>query len=75
MKLDDGLQWVGAVFIIAGHVLNALGPETYPWNVLAFFLGTVLFLIWCIRVSNRPQLIVNMMALVVGAVGLVRVVI
>lgn len=66
------LQWIGAVFIIAGHSLNAVGPSVYPWNIVAFFLGTVLFLIWSLRVRNRPQLLVNVVALSIGATGLFR---
>ena len=35
--LNEILQWAGAVFIIAGHSLNAVGPAAYPYNILAFF--------------------------------------
>ena len=28
--IDDALQWTGAAAIIAGHVLNAVGPAAYP---------------------------------------------
>jgi len=69
---DETIQWVGAVLIIAGHSLNAVGPATYPWNIVAFFLGTVAFLIWTLRVRNRPQMLVNVVALVIGATGLIR---
>ena len=58
MKLDTNeiLQWAGAVFIIAGHVLNAMGPESYPYNIMAFFAGTVFFMWWSIRVANKQQI-------------------
>ena len=69
---NEVIQWVGAVFIIAGHSLNAVGPAAYPWNIVTFFLGTVAFLIWTLRVHNRPQMLVNVIALVIGATGLVR---
>ena len=69
---NEALQWVGAVFIIAGHSLNAVGPAVYPWNIVTFFAGTVLFLIWTLRVQNRPQMLVNVVALVIGATGLIR---
>ena len=69
-QIDDSLQWSGAVAIIAGHVLNAVGPSVYPWNILAFAVGTVLFLAWAIRVTNKPQMLVNVVALVIGLVGL-----
>ena len=74
MKLDTNeiLQWAGAVFIVAGHSLNAVGPEAYPYNILTFFVGTVLFLAWCIRVANKPQLLVNIVALAIGLTGLAK---
>jgi hypothetical protein len=71
-KTNEILQWIGAVFIIAGHSLNAVGPAAYPYNVVAFFVGTVFFLTWCLRVGNRPQLLVNLVALGLGLTGLVR---
>ena len=69
---DETIQWVGAVFIIAGHSLNAVGPAVYPWNIVTFFAGTVAFLIWTVRVHNRPQMLVNVVALIIGATGLIR---
>jgi hypothetical protein len=72
IDIDEILQWSGAVFIIAGHSLNAVGPEAYPYNIVAFFAGTVLFLGWSLRVRNRPQLLVNVVALTIGATGLYK---
>ena len=74
MKLDtyEILQWGGAVFIVAGHSLNAVGPAAYPYNILAFFVGTVLFLAWCIRVANKPQMFVNLVSIAIGLTGLVK---
>lgn len=71
-NVNETLQWTGAVFIIAGHVLNAMGPEAYPWNILAFFLGTVAFFAWTVRVANKPQMVVNVVALMIGAAGLIK---
>jgi len=64
------LQWSGAVAIIAMHILNAMGPSAYPYNIVAAFVGTVLFLAWTIRVRNAPQFTVNIVALAIGFVGL-----
>ena len=72
LEINEILQWSGAVFIIAGHSLNAVGPAAYPYNILAFFLGTVLFMAWSIRVANKPQLLVNIVALGIGLTGLVK---
>ena len=71
LKINDILQWTG-VFIIAGHSLNAVGPSVYPYNILAFFVGTILFMTWSIRVANRPQSLVNIVALAIGLTGLVK---
>ena len=68
--IDDTLQWIGAVAIIAGHVLNAIGPAVYPYNIAVFAVGTVAFLAWAARVRNLPQAVVNLVALAIGLVGL-----
>ena len=71
-QIDDALQWTGAVAIIAGHVLNSIGPSMYPWNIATFAVGTVMFLAWAIRVNNKPQMLVNVVAFAIGLVGLVK---
>jgi hypothetical protein len=73
-KLDTNeiLQWVGALFIVAGHSLNAVGPAAYPYNILTFFIGTILFLTWTIRVANKPQMFVNLVSVLIGLSGLVK---
>ena len=69
---NEVIQWVGAVAIIAGHVLNAIGPAVYPWNILVFAVGTVAFLTWATRVGNKPQVVVNFVSLTIGLVGLYK---
>ena len=71
-KTNEIIQWLGAVAIVAGHVLNAVGPAAYPYNIIVFAIGTVLFMTWAIRVKNRPQLMVNVVSLAIGVVGLFR---
>jgi uncharacterized membrane protein YjjB (DUF3815 family) len=70
MLINNILQWSGAVAIIAMHILNAMGPSAYPYNIIAAFVGTVLFLAWTVRVRNAPQFTVNVVALAIGFVGL-----
>ena len=67
---NEQIQWIGAVAIIAGHSLNAIGPASYPYNIYAFAVGTVMFLIWSFRVGNRPQLAVNLVAFGLGCAGI-----
>lgn len=71
-NINEILQWTGAVFIIAGHALNAVGPAAYPWNILAFFVGTIAFLLWSIRVANKPQMLVNIVAISISGFGMFR---
>ena len=71
-QIDEALQWTGAVAIIAGHVLNAVGPSVYPYNIAVFAVGTVAFLAWALRVANKPQAVVNVVALAIGLVGLYK---
>lgn len=71
-KTNEIIQWLGAVAIVAGHVLNAIGPEVYPYNIIVFAIGTVLFMSWAVRVKNRPQLMVNLISLAIGLVGLYK---
>jgi len=72
LDLNETLQWIGALFIIAGHSLNAIGPAAYPYNIVTFFIGTIMFLIWTIRVANKPQMVVNLVAVGIGLTGLVK---
>ena len=71
---DEVLQWTGAFFITAGHVLNTMGSAYHKdvWNIAAFAVGTLLFLTWTIRVANKPQMAVNVAALATMVVGLFR---
>jgi len=71
-KSNEVLQWVGAVLIVAGHALNAIGPAVYPYNIAVFVLGTVAFLVWASRVGNKPQMAVNVVSIAIGLVGLYK---
>ena len=72
MKVNDVLQWSGAVFVIIGHVFNSIGPSVYPYYIVAFTLGTVAFLAWASRVKNSPQMVVNVVSMVTCVIGLVN---
>ncbi len=70
IDFDEVLQWAGAVLIVAGHTLNAIGPKMYPYNIVVFALGTMAFLAWAVRVGNKPQMMVNIVSIAIGFVGL-----
>jgi hypothetical protein len=71
-RINDTLQWAGALFVIVGHILNSIGPSVYPYNIVAFTLGTVAFLSWASRVKNSPQIVVNVVSMVTCLIGLVN---
>lgn len=71
-KTNEILQWTGAGFIILGHSLNAVGPAVYPFNIIAFTIGTLAFLAWANRVGNMPQITVNLVSITIGFAGLIK---
>ena len=71
MKLNDALQWLGTLFILAMYVLMNFFRDL-QLDALAGLLGGVCYLAWTIRVANRPQMIVNVVAITVCALGLWR---
>ena len=71
-ETTEAIQWAGAGAVIAGHTLNAVGPAAYPWTVVAFSVGTALFFTWSVRVKNRAQLIVNIVATLTCGIGLIK---
>jgi hypothetical protein len=71
-KFNETLQWLGAAFIILGHVFNSIGPSMYPWNIVVFATGASMFLTWAYRVNSRPQAVVNLVSLVVAILGLYK---
>ena len=74
MKLNEVLQWVGAVLIVGGHALNSLGSEYHHdlWNIVSFTLGTAFFLVWALRVANKPQATVNIISITIMLIGLYK---
>lgn len=71
-QINQTLQWIGVVFVTTGYVLSALGAATYPWNIASFLIGAMMFLGWAIRVSNRPQIVVNAIAAFICFTGLIK---
>jgi hypothetical protein len=71
-NIDNTLQWAGTVCLLTMYVLMSFFPQLHPWNIVAGVLGGVCYLAWTIRVKNRPQLIVNAVAITIGLAGLYR---
>lgn len=71
LSFNDCLQWAGVLFIVAGHTFNAIGGLD-PWNIVVFTIGTLLFLTWAWRVRNTAQMTVNVVSVIICALGLYR---
>lgn len=70
--VDLGLQWTGTALILAGQILTSVGPETWPWNLFAMFMGSALFLVWAVRVKINSLIVVNAASIVVMGSGVVN---
>jgi hypothetical protein len=74
-KVNEIIQWSGALFIILMHVMNSAleyGYNLRPYNLVAAALGTICFMLWSYRVTNKPQLLVNVVAMAICVLGLVK---
>ena len=75
MKINETIQWVGALAIVSGHILNTMLEyqfEVRPWNIVAFGIGTIAFLTWALRVRNSAQTLVNLVSAGVCGLGLFK---
>ena len=69
---NDLLQWAGTVCLLAMYTLMSFRPDLHPWNIVAGLCGGACYLAWTIRVANRPQMIVNAVAIAIGLAGLFK---
>jgi len=70
MKLNDVLQWAGTVCLLTMYVLMNFYRELHPWDSVAGAGGGLCYLIWTIRVANRPQSLVNLAGITVSLAGI-----
>ena len=70
--LNNILQWTGTVFILLMYVLMNFFREL-QLDAVAGLLGGLCYFAWTVRVANKPQMLVNVVAITVCAVGLFKV--
>ena len=68
-QLDEVLQWTGTVCILAMYVLMNFFREMALDPVFGL-LGGLCYAAWAYRVANKPQFIVNVVAIAVCVIGL-----
>jgi hypothetical protein len=64
------LQWVGTAFILGMYAVMNFYRAAYPLDVIFGLAGAVCFFIWATAVRNRPQMVINAVAITVCCVGL-----
>ena len=69
-KTNDFLKWSATAVTILGAVLTSL--NVYPWNVVAFNLGSILWLIFAVRIKESSLIVVNTGLLLVYVFGLLK---
>jgi hypothetical protein len=70
-KVNNILQWTGTFFILAMYVLMNFYREL-GLDPICGLLGGLCFAIWAYRVANKPQMLVNIVAITVCVVGLFK---
>jgi len=72
LQFNEVLQWAGTVCLLTMYTLMSFFPHLHPWNIVSGVLGGACYLAWTVRVSNKPQMIVNAVAIAIGLAGLFR---
>ena len=72
LQFNEVLQWAGTVCLLTMYTLMSFHPHLHPWNIVAGLCGGACYLAWTIRVANKPQMIVNGVAIAIGAAGLFK---
>lgn len=70
-ELDQILQWTATAATLLGAVLTSVGGLD-PWNVFSFYAGTMLWLVWAVRIRSASLIVVNAGLAVIYAGGVVR---
>ena len=68
--MNDFLKWSATAVTILGAVLTSL--NVYPLNVVAFNLGSILWLIFAVRIKESSLVVVNTGLLLVYVFGLLK---
>lgn len=67
-SLTVGLKWAGTLVTLAGALCTSLRID--PLNVYLLNLGSLLFVIWALRIRDRAMITVNAGLLTIYVVGL-----
>jgi len=72
MKLNDILQWTGTCSFMCMYSIMSVFPEYRPFDILFGAIGGGIYLIWSLRVANKPQTLTNIVGLSICLIGLYK---
>ncbi len=72
MKANELIQWVGTAFVLLMYLVMNVFPQHIVFIQLFGLLGAVSFFVWTVRVKNYPQMVINVVAMTLCVVGLLR---
>lgn len=71
-QIDDTLQWAGTVCLLAMYVLMNYFRDLHPADSIAGAMGGMFYLIWTIRMRNKPQALVNLVGITFSVGGVLK---
>ena len=71
--MNSIIKWSATVITLLGAIFTSL--NIYPLNVIAFNIGSILWLIFAIRIKENSLIVVNTGLLLVYVLGLVKAVV
>lgn len=70
-KTNSILKWTATAVTLLGAILTSL--NIYPLNVIAFNVGSILWLMFAIRIKEKSLVVVNAGLLLVYVFGLAKI--
>ena len=71
-KTNNILKWSATVLILIGVVLTSFAID--PANIYFMNIGTLIWLIWALRIRDKALIVVNAGLLVIYLIGVGRVI-
>ena len=71
-QIDAILKWTATVLILIGAILTSMAVD--PWNIYIMNVGTLIWLIWALRIRDNALIVVNAGLLVIYLMGVGRVI-
>jgi hypothetical protein len=72
MKLNDTLQWAGTASFMCMYTIMSFFPQSHPYEIVFGSIGGGFYLLWSLRVVNKPQILTNVVGLFICLLGLVK---